>query len=203
MNTYKLTTPVSDEDIAKLKIGDVIFLDGYLVTGRDDVHHRVVRQGKAVPFDLRGKAVFHAGPIMKKNNDGTYKVISVGPTTSMRMEQCEADFLGITGVKIIVGKGGMGPDTVRACIENKAVHTIFPGGCAVVAAEEVLEVENVFWEDLGMPEAMWVLKVKDFGPLIVSIDSHGGNLIEENKQIFNERKIPIVEELSAKLDFLD
>ena len=107
-----------------------------------------------------------------------------------------------TGVKIIIGKGGMGPKTTQGCIDNCAVHTIFPGGCAVVAAEEVLDVEGVEWADLGMPEAMWKLKVKGFGPLIVSIDSYGGNLIEDNKVLFNQRKEEALEGLKGKLDFL-
>ena len=203
MSTYHLTTPLSDADIEKLNIGDVIFLTGDLTTGRDDVHMRVIKQGKQCPVDLKGNAVFHAGPIMRKNDDGSYDVVSIGPTTSMRMEECEAEFLKETGVKVIVGKGGMGPKTTQGCKDNKAIHTIFPGGCAVVAACEVEKVDGVEWLDLGMPEAMWKMKVKEFGPLIVSIDAHGNNLIDNNKVIFNKRKAPIVEEISAKLDFLD
>lgn len=204
MSIYHLTTPVSDADIEKLNIGDVIYLSGELCTGRDDVHMRVIKQGKQIPVDLKGKAVFHAGPIMKKNADGeSYSVVSVGPTTSMRMEECEAEFLKETGVKIIVGKGGMGPKTTQGCKDNKAVHTIFPGGCAVMAATEVECVEGVEWLDLGMPEAMWKMRIKDFGPLIVSIDAKGNNLIDNNKIIFNERKAPLIDEISAKLDFLD
>ena len=203
MSIYELKTPVSDEDIKKLKIGDVIYLTGTIVTGRDDVHHRVVLQNKETPLDLKGKAIFHAGPIMKKNDDDTYKVVSVGPTTSMRMESCEAEFLAKTGVKIIIGKGGMGPKTTKGCVDNVCVHTIFPGGCAVLGAECVKKVEGVEWLDLGMPEAMWILDAERFGPLIVSIDPEGNNLIDNNKALFNERKEPVVKEISAKLDFLD
>lgn len=203
MSVYEFTTPVSDEDIKKLRIGDVIYLNGRIVTGRDDVHHRVVHQGKEVPVDIHGAAIFHAGPIMKKNEDGSYKVVSVGPTTSMRMESAEAEFLKETGVKIIIGKGGMGPKTTQGCKDNIAVHTIFPGGCAVLGAEAVTKVEGVEWLDLGMPEAMWILNAKHFGPLIVSIDSEGNNLIDENKKLFNERKEPIIKEISAKVDFLN
>ncbi|MCR4670111.1 MAG: L(+)-tartrate dehydratase subunit beta [Saccharofermentans sp.] len=201
-NTFEFTTPLTDEDIKKVHIGDVIYLTGDVVTGRDDVHHRVVKDNREVPVDLKGKAVFHAGPIMKKIGEDKFKVVSVGPTTSMRMESAEAEFLEKTGVKIIIGKGGMGPKTTQGCIDNCAVHTIFPGGCAVVAAEEVLDVEGVEWADLGMPEAMWKLKVKGFGPLIVSIDSYGGNLIEDNKVLFNQRKEEALEGLKGKLDFL-
>jgi len=202
MSIYHLTTPVSDEDIAKLHIGDVIYLTGDITTGRDDVHHRVVVQGRECPVDLKGKAVFHAGPIMKKLDDGSYTCVAVGPTTSMRMEKAEAEFLEATGVKIIIGKGGMGPKTTEGCKKSKAVHTIFPGGCAVIAANCIEKVEGVEWLDLGMPEAMWKFKAKEFGPLIVSIDSYGENLIDNNKKLFNERKGPIIEEVSAKCNFM-
>lgn len=202
MSVYHLTTPVSDEDILKLNIGDVIYLTGEITTGRDDVHHRVVYQGKECPVDLKGKAVFHAGPIMKKMEDGTYKVVAVGPTTSMRMEKAQAEFLKETGTKIIIGKGGMGPKTTQGCKDNIAVHTIFPGGCAVLGAECCKSVDYVEWLDLGMPEAMWHLTAEEFGPLIVSIDAHGNNLIDNNKKVFIERKEKIVPEISSKLNFM-
>ena len=207
MSTFEFRTPVSDEDIRKVHIGDVIYLTGDIVTGRDDVHHRVVIGGKEPPVDLKGKAVFHAGPIMKKiSGDGKpdkYKVISVGPTTSMRMEKAQAEFLEKTGVKIIIGKGGMGPKTTKGCVDNCAIHTIFPGGCAVVAAEEVIDCEGVEWLDLGMPEAMWKLKCNRFGPLIVSIDSYGNNLIENNKVDFNIKREKALEDLKGKLSYLE
>ena len=207
MSTFEFKTPVTDEDIRKVHIGDVIYLTGDIVTGRDDVHHRVVIGGKEPPVDLTGKAIFHAGPIMKKiSSDGEpdkYKVISVGPTTSMRMEKAQAEFLEKTGVKIIIGKGGMGPKTTKGCVDNCAVHTIFPGGCAVVAAEEVIDCEGVEWLDLGMPEAMWKLKCDKFGPLIVSIDSYGNNLIENNKVEFNEKREKALEDLKGKLSYME
>ena len=207
MSTFEFKTPVSDEDIKKVHIGDVIYLTGDIVTGRDDVHHRVVISGKEPPVDLKGKAIFHAGPIMKKisaeGEPDKYKVISVGPTTSMRMEKAQAEFLEKTGVKIIIGKGGMGPKTTRGCIDNCAIHTIFPGGCAVVAAEEVVDVEGVEWLDLGMPEAMWKLNADKFGPLIVSIDSYGNNLIENNKVEFNEKREKAFEDLKGKLSYME
>ena len=122
MSTFEFKTPVSDEDIRKVHIGDVIYLTGDIVTGRDDVHHRVVIGGKEPPVDLTGKAIFHAGPIMKKiSSDGEpdkFKVVSVGPTTSMRMEKAQAEFLAKTGVKIIIGKGGMGPNLGILAIED-------------------------------------------------------------------------------------
>lgn len=200
-----LTTPIQDKDLESLNIGDIVYLNGYLITGRDDVHQRLIKQHKTLPVDLKGLTIFHAGPIIKTIDavKGDYEVVSVGPTTSMRMEKYEKEFIAETGLKLIVGKGGMGPNTVAGCKEHKAIHTVFPGGCAVLAAECVEAVERVEWLDLGMPEAMWVMRVKEFGPLIVSIDTHGNNLFEQNKQIFNERKEKIVDELCKHVDFLD
>lgn len=206
MSKKILTTPIRDEDLADIKIGDIIYLNGYLVTARDCAHTRLVKQGRQLPVDIRGKAIFHAGPIMVpcgKESGSGFKVVSIGPTTSMRMEKFEKEFIEQTGVKLIVGKGGMGPNTVEGCQKYKALHCVFPGGCAVLAAHCVEEVEDVQWSDLGMPESMWVMRVKEFGPLIVSIDTHGGNLFEKNKAIFNETKKPIVEEVVAKTEYID
>ena len=205
MTTKTLNTPIKSADIEDLTIGDVIYLNGYLITGRDDVHHRLLKQNKPLPVDINGLAIFHAGPIMKERagEKGRYDVISIGPTTSMRMEKFEQEFIAETGVKIIIGKGGMGDKTAEGCRESKCLHTVFPGGCAVLAAQQVEEVESVEWLDLGMPEAMWVMRVKNFGPLIVSIDTKGNNLFENNKKLFNEKKGPIVEEICRHVDYLE
>lgn len=205
MKTRILTTPIQDEELEFLTIGDIIYLTGYLVTSRDDVHQRLVKQHKELPVDLTGKAVFHAGPIMQEieGQPGKYQVISIGSTTSMRMEKYEKEFIRQTGLKLIVGKGGMGDNTAAGCREYKAIHAVFPGGCAVLAANCVEEVEQVEWLDLGMPEAMWVMRVKEFGPLIVSIDTKGNNLFENNKKAFNLKKDVVVEEICQHVDYLE
>ncbi len=182
-----LTTPLSEQDVLSLSVGDVIYLSGTLVTARDSGHKRRVIEGVIPSVDLRGGAIFHAGPITKKDGD-KYEIVAIGPTTSMRMERYESDFISLTGVKMIIGKGGMGKKTTSACVHEKAVHCVFPGGCAVVGATQVEEVLSAEWLDLGMPEAFYTLKVKEFGPLIVSIDTRGNNLFEENKKLFNQRK---------------
>ncbi len=203
MSKIVLQTPISDADIESLSVGDIIYLDGHLVTARDDVHHRLLKQDRELPVDLAGKAIFHAGPIMKKIQEKPvrYEVVSIGPTTSMRMEAYEKEFIRRTGLKLIVGKGGMGPQTTEGCRIYKAIHAVFPGGCAVLAATCVEEVESVEWLDLGMPEAMWILRVKEFGPLIVSIDTKGNNLFEINKRAIEERKETIVSEICRHVDY--
>lgn len=110
----------------------------------------------------------------------------------MRMEKFEKAFIEKTGVKLVIGKGGMGPDTEQGCVEYKALHAIFPAGCAVLAATQVEEIEEVHWMELGMPESLWVCRVKNFGPLIISIDTYGNNLIEKNKKLFAEKRDEIV-----------
>ena len=192
-----LNTPVSDEDLKDIKIGDVIYLNGHIITCRDVAHRRLIELGRELPVDLKGGAIFHAGPIVRKieGTDDKYEMISIGPTTSMRMEKFEKEFIEQTGVKIIVGKGGMGVNTEAGCRENKALHCVFPAGCAVVAATCVEEIEAVHWLDLGMPEALWVSRVKEFGPLIVSIDAEGNNIFEQNKVEFNKRKEAAIQSL--------
>lgn len=199
-----LNTPISDDDLKDIKIGDVIYINGYIVTCRDVAHRRLIEYGRELPVDIKGGAIFHAGPIVRKieGEEDKFEMVSVGPTTSMRMEKFEKEFIEQTGVKIIVGKGGMGPNTEAGCRENKAIHCVFPAGCAVIAATTVEEIEEAHWRDLGMPETLWVCRVKEFGPLIVSIDAEGNNIFEENKVIFNERKEKALEDLYTKVKFI-
>ena len=195
-----LTTPVSAEDLKDIHIGDVVYLNGDLTTCRD----RLVEGGRELPYDIRNKAIFHAGPIVRpiQGQDDAYEMVSVGPTTSMRMEKFEYEFVQKSGVRVIVGKGGMGPNTERACKEFGAIHCVFPAGNAVVAATEVEEIVEAQWRDLGMPETLWHCHVNEFGPLIVSIDAEGRNLFEENKVIFNQRKDKAVEEICKHVGFI-
>lgn len=185
-----LVTPVTREDLEGIRIGDIVWLDGDLMTCRDVAHRRLIEYGRALPYDIRGKAIFHAGPIVrKKEGDGDeYEMVSIGPTTSMRMEKFEYEFVKKTGVKVIIGKGGMKENTERACLEFGAIHCVFPAGCAVTAAEEVLGIKEHHWDELSMSEMIWACEVREFGPLVVSIDTHGRNLFEENRRIINTRK---------------
>ena len=182
-----LTTPIQDEDIKSLKVGDLVYLTGTLVTCRDEGHRRVIAEGIMPKLPMDRIAIFHAGPIVK-DVEGGWDMVSIGPTTSMRMERYEKEFLAKTGVKLVIGKGGMGPKTAEGCKESTAVHAVFPGGCGVMAAEQVEKIEDREWPEFGMPEAFWIMKVKEFGPLIISIDTQGNNLFEENKVTFHERK---------------
>lgn len=196
-----LTTPISREDLKDIHIGDIIYLSGDLTTCRDVAHRRVVEEGREIPVDVRNKAILHAGPIVRPKGEA-YEIVSVGPTTSMRMEKFEYEFVKKTGVRVIVGKGGMKENTERACREFGAIHCVFPAGNAVVAATEVEEVVEAQWKDLGMPETLWHCHVKNFGPLIVSIDAYGKNFFEEKKVEYNKRKEKQIALISAQVGFI-
>jgi len=184
-----INLPLRDDDIRDLRIGDIIYLSGNLVTGRDEVHHRIVEEGISPPVDLKGMAIYHAGPIVRTSQSLLPELVSIGPTSSIRMEKWSAEFLKNTGVKIMIGKGGMGEKTQTACREYGAIHCVYPGGCAVLGASQIENIENVFWQDLGMAECLWVLKACQFGPLIVSIDTMGNNLFMENSLYYNSRRV--------------
>ena len=180
-----LDTPLSKEKIDDLKAGDVVYLSGTIFTARDRAHNRIIQEG--APYDLEGSVIFHAGPIIKmedatdKSDDldmPNAKMIAVGPTTSTRMNPFQSEVIDM-GVKAIVGKGGMDENTSKALIRNKAVYLAAVGGCAALYVNSIKKIKNVFWLDLGVPEAIWELEVEKFGPLVVAMDSKGANLYEE------------------------
>lgn len=177
-----LTTPLSEEQVRNLKVGDVVLLNGIVYTGRDALHHHLLTHD--APVDLRGGAIYHCGPVALK--DGTKWTISAaGPTTSSREEPYQADIIKKFGVRAVIGKGGMGPKTLAALKEHGAVYLNAIGGAAQYYAKCIIDVEGVDFLEFGIPEAMWHLKVKDF-PAIVTMDAHGNSLHAE------------VEEASAK-----
>ena len=170
----KLNVPIKDENLDELKAGDVVYLTGNILTARDQAHKRLLERG--APLNIEGAVLFHAGPIITQE-DGKYKMVAIGPTTSMRMNPYQSDVLDM-GPKIVIGKGGMDDNAWDALIRNKALYVVATGGCAALYVDAVEEIESVNWLDLGMPEAMWNLKVKDFGPLIVAMDSEGNSLYD-------------------------
>ena len=197
-----LVTPISAEDLEDIKIGDIVYLSGSLTTCRDVAHRRVVEEGREIPVDVRNNAILHAGPIIRPLENDKFEMVSVGPTTSMRMEKFEYEFVKITGVRVIVGKGGMKEQTAAACKDFGAIHVVIPAGNAVVAGVAGEEIERAEWRDLGMPETLWNCRVKEFGPLIVSIDAKGRNYFEEKKVEYNKRKDEQIEKISAQVKFI-
>ncbi|HEC87131.1 MAG TPA: fumarate hydratase [Thermoplasmatales archaeon] len=187
MDIVELKTPIRLEDIRSLNIGDIIYLTGTLITARDGAHRRLlklIKSNERLPLDFDGKALYHCGPIVRKN-DNSWEVLSAGPTTSYRMEGIEHEIIKYTGVRVVIGKGGMGPLTEMACRQYGAIYCSFTGGAGLIAAQSIKRVKTVHWLDLGIPEAMWVFEIERFGPLVVSIDSKGNNL---NSLVLNEAR---------------
>jgi fumarate hydratase subunit beta len=190
MATYRFRTPISEEEVRKLRINDTIYITGTLVTARDSAHRRALefhKEGKKLPINFEGLAIFHCGPIVKRE-DNRWRVVAAGPTTSSRMDLFEDEFIKNFRVRVIVGKGGMGKKTANAMKRYGAVYGAFTGGAAVLAAKAIKRAKSVEWSDLGMPEAMWVLEVEDFGPLTVAIDTHGNNLFQDIQTKIDEEK---------------
>ncbi|MEM3613595.1 MAG: FumA C-terminus/TtdB family hydratase beta subunit, partial [Candidatus Bathyarchaeia archaeon] len=191
MAIYHLKTPISEGEIRKLKVNDVIYITGTIVTARDQAHRRALeyfKQGKPLPINLEGLAVFHCGPVVSKEGD-KWVAVAAGPTTSTRMDIFEDEFIKNFKVRVVIGKGGMGKRTTDAMAKYGAVYGAFTGGAAILAAKAIKNVRGVEWLDLGTPEALWIFEVEDFGPLTVAIDSHGNNLfmdvaktVEENRK---------------------
>ncbi|HLI49363.1 MAG TPA: fumarate hydratase [Chthonomonas sp.] len=171
-----LTTPLSEEDVRKLKVGDVVLLSGVIYTGRDALHKYLLEH--ASPVDLRGQVIYHCGPVAIKDAQGRWKITAAGPTTSMREEPYQADIIRRFGIRAVIGKGGMGEKTLQALKDYGAVYLNAIGGAAQFYAECVTDVEGVdFLEEFGVPEAMWHLRVKDL-LAVVTMDSHGNSLHE-------------------------
>jgi tartrate/fumarate subfamily iron-sulfur-dependent hydro-lyase beta chain len=176
---YHFRLPIPTDVVKKLRVNDVIYLTGNVFTARDRAHEKMrMMDPKDLPFDIAGMALYHCGPLMKQTNRA-WAAVSAGPTTSSRFDGVEDIILDRFDVHVIIGKGGMGERTRKALKKTGSVYTAFPGGAGVVAAEKITRVACVYWlEELGMPEAVWVLEVKEFGPLIVAIDSTGKSLYE-------------------------
>ncbi|ADD08800.1 FumA C-terminus/TtdB family hydratase beta subunit [Candidatus Aciduliprofundum boonei] len=179
---YHEKTPIMDA--RKYKLGDVIYVTGEIVLARDEAHKKLLEEG--APLDLKGSVIYHCGPVVTKKN-GEWKVVAAGPTTSIRMEIFEDEFIAKFHPGIIVGKGGMGERTLKALKEHGAVYAAYTGGCGALAAERIKGVKEVhFLDELGIPEAVWVFKVEEFGPLVVTMDAHGNsyydNVDEEAKK---------------------
>jgi len=201
MAVYHLKTPISEEEIRKLTVNDVLYITGTIVTARDQAHRRALeyfKQGKPLPINLEGLAVFHCGPVVSKEGE-KWVAVAAGPTTSTRMDIFEDEFIKNFKVRVVIGKGGMGKRTTDAMAKYGAVYGAFTGGAAILAAKAIKNVRGVEWLDLGTPEALWIFEVEDFGPLTVAIDSHGNNLFMDVAKAVEENRKKIYEKLGLQL----
>lgn len=175
-----LTTPVSEEKIRSLKVGDEVFITGTLFTGRDAVH-KYLHEGGKLPagVNLKDGILYHCGPVVVKDEQGNWKCVAAGPTTSIREEPYQWQVIRDFGLRGVIGKGGMGDKTLSACKEHGCVYLHGIGGAAQVLAQCVKRVRNVYMmEQFGAPEAIWEFEVENF-PAVVTMDSHGGSLHKE------------------------
>ena len=171
----KLDYPFSHEAVRELKVGDMVLISGKIFTGRDAVHKRL-HDGVKPPVDLNNQIIYHCGPVMMPQADGSWKCTAAGPTTSIREEPYQWQVIRDFGLRGVIGKGGMGDKTMAACQEYGCVYLHGVGGAAQVLAECVKKIRNVYFkEEFGAPEAIWELEIVDF-PAVVTIDAHGNSL---------------------------
>jgi fumarate hydratase class I len=192
---HKLTIPISEEAITALHVGDQVHLTGLVVTARDAAHKLMIEKFIRAPQIveqadlyarlqelLAGGVVYHCGPVVSQDEQGRWHFVAAGPTTSIREEPYEAEVIEHFGMRGVIGKGGMGPKTLQACQDHKAAYLHAIGGAASLIADSVKEVVDVYQKDeLGVPEAFWVIRVEDF-PAVVTMDSHGKSLHAEVKE---------------------
>ena len=200
----QITTPITDEVIRELKVGDAVNLSGMMVTGRDAAHKWMIETfiKKTRPPEgddlqvyeelkklLAGSVIYHCGPVVTGLDTKDYKIIAAGPTTSIREEPYQADVMKHFNVKGVIGKGGMGPKTLKGCQETPGVYFHAIGGAASFLAQTIKKVHGVFKLDFGVPEAMWLIEVQDF-PVVVTMDSHGGSqhavIDDSSKKVLDE-----------------
>jgi fumarate hydratase class I len=176
----KLTFPFTEEKIRALKVGDEVLISGVIHTGRDAVHKYLHEGGQLPPgVSLRDGILYHCGPVVMKQADGSWKATAAGPTTSIREEPYQWRVIRDFGLRGVIGKGGMGEKTLAACQEYGCVYLHAVGGAAQVLAECIKKVRNVYMmEKFGAPEAIWEFEVEDF-PAVVTMDAHGNSLHAE------------------------
>ncbi len=173
-----LEAPITAEQIASLKVGDIVFLNGLVHTGRDAIHHHLLSHDS--PVNLNGAVLYHCGPVALQK-DGAWTITAAGPTTSMREEPYQGDIIKKFGIRAVVGKGGMGSKTLAALKANGAVYLNAIGGAAQYYARCITRVTGVDFLEFGIPEAMWHFTVENF-PSIVTMDSHGNSLHADIEQ---------------------
>lgn len=200
--------PISDDVIRGLRVGDPVALSGVMVTGRDAVHKWLsdtfIKKTRSPQGDdlqvyqalqplLEGSVIYHCGPVVAGLDTGNYRFVAAGPTTSIREEPYQGEVMRHFHLKGVIGKGGMGSKTLKACQEVPGVYLHAIGGAASYIAQSVKRVLGVYKLDFGVPEALWVIEVKDF-PAVVTMDAHGGSLHAD----VEARSKAVLDELLAK-----
>ncbi|MCK4718872.1 MAG: fumarate hydratase C-terminal domain-containing protein [Thermoplasmata archaeon] len=195
----RLKTPLSRDQTSELRVGDVIYLSGRVWTARDEAHKLLLEggSGNASPEEgpkstsLEGGAIYHCGPLARMGTNG-YELLAAGPTTSIRMEEYTPRLLKELGIRLLIGKGGMGSRTMEALKETGAAYASFLGGGGALGAELLSVADVHYLERLGMAEAVWVLDAKAFGPLMVTMDSTGSSIYGDVRAFAEKRMAEIL-----------
>lgn len=203
----EITIPISPDTIRELHTGDTVALTGVLATGRDAVHKWMIdtfiRKSREPAGDdlevyeaikpiLKESLIYHCGPVVSGLETGNYKFVAAGPTTSIREEPYQSEVMHHFDMRGVIGKGGMGANTLQACQDVPAAYFHAIGGAATLIAESVEEVIGVYKLDFGVPEAIWVLKVNQF-PVVVTMDSHGKSIHEDVERTSMEKLKALIE----------
>ena len=186
MAEHVLEPPLTEADVRKLALEDTVLINGTIFGIRDATQIRIFDEGVPPPADLTGAVCLHTAPGVKKRPDGTYEKLSIGTTTSTRMDRFVPGLLAQYGVRAIVGKGGLLQPSVEAMQKLGGVYLAIVGGAAALETMQIEAIEQVWWEDL-MPECLWKFRVRDFGPLVVAIDAHGQSLYRNVQERAAER----------------
>ena len=194
MGDHRLTFPIDEAQIRELHAGDAVTVDGHIIGIRDRTQIRMFDQGRRPEMDLTGALLLHTAPGVRKLADGSYEKMCIGTTTSARMVRFTEALGQDYGVRAICGKGGLPDDAIEPMQRLGMVYFAIVGGAAALETTQIEAIEEVEWEDL-MPECLWKFRVKDFGPLTVGIDSHGGSLYHDVQAEAHRR----LEDIYAKL----
>ena len=195
MAYHEVTFPVADaREILKLRAGDEVVVQGHIIGIRDRTHIRIFDHGVEPPMDLRGAFLLHTAPNVRKRADGKYEPICIGTTTSARMVRFTEPLGRDYGVRAICGKGGFPDEAIEPMRRHGMVYLAIVGGAAALETTQIEEIEEVAWEEL-MPECLWKFRVRDFGPLTVGIDAHGGSLYHDVQEEAKRRLERIVARL--------
>lgn len=196
MAEFRFQTPLTEADMRSLHVGDAVWLDGVVFGVRDGNLIRVFDQKVAPPCEWRGAALLHTAPNVRKVGPGKYEPVSVGTTTSMRMDRFTEGLLRDYGVRAILGKGGLSPQSAALMRQYGAVYLSVTGGAAAMETLQIEEIEKVYWEEL-MPECIWQIRFNGLGPMTVGIDTHGGNLQDEIQQRARDKTAELLRKMGV------
>jgi len=184
---HEITFPTDQATVRGLHAGDTVTIQGHIIGIRDATQIRIFDHGQEPPIPLDGAALLHTAPNVRKTGEGRYEPMCIGTTTSARMSRFTEGLIRDHGARAIIGKGGLLPEALEPLRQHGGVYFAIVGGAAALETTQIEEIEQVEWEDL-MPECLWKFRVRDFGPLIVGMDTHGESLYE-NVQVEARKRL--------------